>query len=284
MKVILGDNPFFGVNHASGSLEPLSENQRFVRASEVVSRFKSLGGSVMMLTNHPSASRLMDCLGKEISSDLDIALVLPYPHKYNDLVASHGYIGLANKILRSNLPSLLMAMFYFFLGLNYRKWLLRALLLSELKEFSEYRERVKYVCLHNILTDMFVAGSNDRLLSDFVDLVQEMGLEPVLITQNPEAVALAIGRSDYTLCFSLNPTGYMVNPVVTEVVDFLKSMTTDRPSVWAMQILASGVATTQDALGFLRDISVVDGILYATTKPERITTFYAEAKKYYTVS
>ena len=284
MKVILGDNPFFGVNHASGSLEPLPETERFSRASEVVSRFESLGGNVMMLTNHPSASRLMDRLGAELSSELDIALVLPYPHKYNDLVASHGYIGLANKILRSNLLSLLMAMLYFLIGLNYRKWLLRALLFSELKEFSKYRERVKYVCLHNILTDMFIAGSNDRLLSDFVDLVQEMGLEPVLITQNPKAAALAIGRSDYTLCFSLNPTGYMVNPTVTEVVDFLKSMTKDRPSVWAMQILASGVATTQDALDFLKDISVVDGILYATTRPERITAFYAAAEKYYTIS
>lgn len=281
MKIILGDNPFFGVDHSSGSADLRKEDERFEEAVKVVSRFKSEGGSLMMLSNHPSAPSLMDCLGKAVGGEIEVALVVPYPHKYNDVVAARGYVGLAKKVLMPSLLSLLMAIISFLCRLNYRKWLLRALIDAELRDFKQHRESLKYVCLHNILTDMFIAGSNDELMSDFIDVVRGKGLEPVIITQNPKAVALATNRNDYTLCFTLNPVGYMVNPGLSEVVRFLQDMGDERPSLWAMQILASGAATTHDALALLRDLSVIDGILYATTKPQRITAFFAEAKEYF---
>lgn len=278
MKIILGDNPFFGVNHSKGGGLIESQHQRFTNAASVAKKFVSEGGQVMMLSNHLAAAELLHAFRREHVPDLDIALVVPYPHKYNDIVASKGYLGLMKALISGNVRNFVMAGINFCLGQNFKKWCLKALINSELNGFREHLGQVRYICLHNIITDMFVAGKNAQLLNDFIDLIHDKGFEPVIITQNPTYVSASVDRASYTLCFSLNSVGYMVNPDLETVVDFVKNLTSKGPTIWAMQVLASGEVNPSTALSFIESLENVDGVLYATTKPDRVASFFAESE------
>ena len=73
MKIIIGDNPFFGVNHKVGSKKLASETERFEQASEVIKEFKINGVDEIMVSNHPSLQSFLDKV-----PPCNIHFVIPY--------------------------------------------------------------------------------------------------------------------------------------------------------------------------------------------------------------
>jgi len=207
--------------------------------------------------------------------------VAPYPHKYNDLVAKKGYWGLAKYLLKGNLKYILLNAFKIFNVNKSQEHIVRLICNSELQSLGKHREKVRYVCLHNILVDMYVAAGNYSALEAFIEHVKSMGLEPVLITQNLITLNKVMRSSEgYTICFSYNSAGYMVNPSVELVDQFLEHNTDSLPDLWAMQIMASGVVELDDALEKIAVNNHFKGVLYATTKRERIIELFAKTEKF----
>lgn len=280
MKVIIGDNPFFGVNHKFGSKPLEEENFRFKQALDVLVESSRSNCNSLMITNHPSISKFLDLMDSNDLVNLELAFVAPYPHKYNDLVAKKGYLGLAKYLLNGNLK-------YIFLNaykmLNFNKaqeHIVRLICNSELESLGKHRAKVRYVCMHNILVDMYVASGNFIALEAFISHVKSLGLEPVLITQNFITLNKVMrSNKGYTVCFSYNSAGYMVNPSIELVDKFLENNTDSLPDLWAMQIMASGVVDLDDALDKISENNYFSGVLYATTKTERIIELFAKKEK-----
>tara|TARA_B100000963_G_scaffold334365_1_gene327515 strand:+ start:2376 stop:3212 length:837 start_codon:yes stop_codon:yes gene_type:complete len=275
MKVIIGDNPFFGVNHKIGSKALEDESIRFKQALEVLTEAKNFNCSNLMITNHPNISKFLDLIDRNNLSELELAFIAPYPHKYNDLVAKEGYLGLAKHLLAGNFKYIISNFYKFFDFKRTQDHIVRMVCNSELESLGAHKSKVRYMCLHNILVDMYVASGNYRALEAFVHHVNDLGLEPVLITQNIVALTKIMRiNKGYTICFSYNAAGYMVNPSINIVDNFLDEESTSLPNLWAMQIMGSGAVNLNDALSKVFAKNKFSGILYATTKKERVTELF----------
>jgi hypothetical protein len=66
----------------------------------------------------------------------------------------------------------------------------------------------------------------------------------------------------------------MVNPNIAQVDKFLDDNAKLLPSLWAMQIMGSGVINLDDALQKVLNKNKFSGILYATTKKERVAELF----------
>lgn len=275
MKIIIGDNPFFGVNHKVGSKVLDDENFRFKQALEVLTEANNFNCNHLMITNHPSICKFLNLMDANKLSNLKLAFIAPYPHKYNDLVAKGGYFALLKHLIRGNFKYALLNIYKIFNFKQAQEHIVRMICNSELESLGRHKSKVEYMCLHNILVDMYVASGNYLALEAFVQHVQDLGLKPVLITQNITALAKIMRKKDgFTICFSYNSAGYMVNPNISQVDKFLDDNAKSLPNLWAMQIMGSGAINLDDALKKILNKNKFSGILYATTKKERVAELF----------
>ena len=273
MKIIIGDNPFFGVNHKVGSKKLASETERFEQASEVIKEFKINGVDEIMVSNHPSLQSFLDKV-----PPCNIHFVIPYPHKYNDIVAVSGYFGLIRYFLNGFSLGSFHKILFNLIRLDFNEIFIRLMIASELQSIKKYKDRVESLCMHNIFVDMCIASGNISILKSFHKVCSEMKIRPVFITQNICALIESMPDIDYIGCFSFNSKGYMVNPSIDEVISYLKN-NTNLPKLWAMQIMASGSIGNNEAIQFISKFNYFEKVLYATTKKQRVTDFISVFKK-----
>ena len=277
MKIVLGDNPFFGVNHLAGSKVLENEALRFSDAASVIDSASRAGIDTFMISNHASANNLLEACAQRQIEVPDLALVLPVPSLYNDVVQQSGYWGLVKTLIPTALTSLPSLLYDLLLG-NLSRSLVRVLVSYELTKIRLHRKKVSHLCLHNIIVDMFLAGGRTSFIESFVSECSRRNIEPVLITQNYPTLVSALGDGRYTACFSCNPSGYMVNPTLSDVERALDRRATQpnvKHRVWLMQVFASGSVTLDEFLEFSRRIRGIEAVVYATTKPARVTEFVA---------
>lgn len=280
-KVIIGDNPFFGVNHKVGAKPLDEERERFSQAIEILKLASDHGCNRFMVTNHLGLQTLLNLIDANGLQKIKLAFIIPYPHKYNDIVARGGYWALLRYLLKGNLWYLVKNIISLPSLRHSQENIVRMIVNAELASISKHVSKVEHVCLHNILVDMYVASGNSKVLEVFIEYVNSIGIKPVLITQNVEALCSTLRiKEGYTVCFSYNPLGYMTNPSLASVDKFLAQSKTARPQFWAMQIMASGAASLGAALEKTLKNKSIDGILYATAKKERVTEFFNKFKKY----
>lgn len=284
MRVILGDNPFFGVNHRTGSKMLDSAERRFGSAAQVMVTAQKGGVRTLMLSTHPGYEDLLVAAGCALPTGhgFEIAPVIPYPHTLNNSIAQDGYLGLIKKLGVGNLASVGLDIVHFmgFFGAREGAKLEKAFRLAISMEVDKIRALgfvVRHACLHNIITDLLLALDRFDILQGFIDACKRDGLQAVLITQNAVAVLSANLGGEFVSCFSFNCFGYMVNPSLDKVVNAIKSPRKFGCELWAMQILAGGAVRSEVAL---RDenLRFFDAVLYATTKPHRVEEFLGELK------
>ena len=285
MDYILGDNPFFGVNHRVGSKALESKVQRFEKATEVIMASLNNGFSGFMLSSHSEGKALIGEVTNRIIDTglkLNLALVIPYPHTINDLIAEHGYFKSLAQLRNTSGPGLIFDFSrLLFMGRSaVRKSFISNYIAAEINNFENSSVAVDAICLHNIVTDLFMGLRRYDLLEEFLECCELLGVKPVLISQNPVSAMSLDSEIDHIVCFTYNSIGYMVNPAL-EVVK--KSIVANQDNVhkklWAMQILASGNLSSEQAL---KDplLNHFDGILYATTQSARITNFVNQIEEY----
>jgi len=285
MKYFIGDNPFFGVNHRTGSKSLIDQDTRFNMAIDVIEQGISNGFSGLMISAHEEGQLLLEKYQEKLGPkniDLSLQLVVPYPHTVNDLVAKYGYIGAVQNIMGSTKLTLAhdLIRLLFVSRKKQRKTLIKNYLLSEQKNFESKNIKIESFCLHNVFCDLFIGLRRPDLIIEFIDVSYEIGINPVLISQNPISVMNLETNTPYVTCFTYNSLGYMVNPSLDAVKEaIIASDRNTNNKLWAMQLLASGNISPNIALEdpFL---NYFDGMLYATTKKNRILDFANKIKKH----
>jgi hypothetical protein len=270
MELILGDNPFFGINHRSQAKASkyLEGKGDFGSASDVVECAYELGVRRMMVSNHADLPTFLNKISENFDgalAQLKLALVVPYAQKFNQIVGSTGVLGLVTGLPygKASIGAFeLLTSSLFREEINLEK-IIELLLDAELSSVSDYTNSIDMLCLHNIVTDLCIGLNKIELIRQFCDICRTMGKRPVIVTQNPVLLD-SILPDDAILCFSYNKIGFMVNPSVAAVRENLAF----GRDYWAMSILASGAVSLEDALEdeFLVKFS---GIIYATGSKDR---------------
>ena len=285
MNIILGDNPFFGVNHKSGSKKLDSSTQRFTNAADIVRLAVKNDISNLMISPHPNYDELLSLINTSLlkdNSNINLSLVLPYPHTINNIIAESGYFGLFKLLpLKSYISGIFSLVRYVF-GNTVPLFSVgfKSIINIELARIKNYPSlNVSHICLHNVITDLLIANGRFDVINAFLEAVYSFGFKPVLISQNPSSVMSLSLNQKAIKCFTYNINSYMVNPNISTVRNSISNYDKSQGELWAMQILASGAINPTEAL---KDpfLSHFDSILYATTKPERLIDFISKKQDY----
>jgi len=275
VKIILGDNPFFGVNHAGRGNE-LYQKRSNVKAGECISSASNNGFDIFMLSPHPESNEILNLFNE---FPLDICLVWPLPHAINTRIAQTGYFGLVRDYLSlRNIYSVLSTIFSVLIRSKKIYGIKRLIYYAIKKDIIYFRHpsSVKYVALHNIFTDVFLASDRKQIIVDFVQAVEDAELTPVIITQNVQSALEVLDKYKLTnrviLCGSINCLGYMMETELKNYIQLLEKFRSRGGKFWGMQILASGSSNLDDVekCGFLEEC---DGVVYASSKSYRVVEF-----------
>lgn len=276
---VLGDNPFFGVNHSNYASELASES--------ILDVYKCASNNCksFMLSPHPGYDSLLSQITEGFDSNqlLPISLVFPYPHTINDLLASDGILEIIKRTNKMNLIAATIKNIFpvIFSGkISSFKNVWGTVLGFELDKISKTSHTVEDICLHNVLNDIFIATDNASAIAGFIECCNDLGYNPVLLTQNiiDTSEFLLRHQLQAVVCGSYNNNGYMVNPKKNEVVDYFLNSSTQE--YWLMQIFSSGRSNINEVIESLKNIeNKYSRLVIASRKSERLLKTIEELKK-----
>ena len=275
MKIILGDNPFFDINHNTGGSDL---GFQYDIMDTVVAEYIKHKNPLVMLSDHLEFhDELFKILNKYKGEDLSLALLAPVPHTINALVASGGYralfknIGLKSAIIGA--PGLICHLLNLTrLSSFFYKFSIKHYIKRQLKPYLSNNINVSHFGIHNVFADMLLASNNTSILNSFIDAVEDLGLSPIILTQNIGAFLELKGLHQCIICGSVNPLGYMMSPSKKVSENAIK-LNKYNHTIWAMQILAGGSIKLNDSLKYLNNLNL-NSIVYATSKKNRIDKIF----------
>jgi hypothetical protein len=263
-KIILGDNPFFAVSHLdpTKSNEYLIDKERFSKAFDIVSDCRKIGIDDFMISCHEEASDFLTRAGFKktfVPSLPNICLVVPNVHQINKNAAESGLFSTFKQLLKRFRFS--------------RKGLISLL------SGTPYFGNIKYIALHNVVSDLLIGLNSKMLFKIFHYTCKCLGVQSVIITFNPLKLLDMKVKCD-VICTYYNSLGYNVCYSITELNERIEE-NDHLPKFWAMGISASG-AVTSESWRNDDQLTRFDGLLIASTKKKRINTMVDDinASKY----
>ncbi len=276
MRVILGDNPFFDINHKTGGLDRGFQKEAM---EQVVAEFVSSEHGTFLLSDHLDLrEKILEVLSKFADETFSVALISPVPHTINAAVANRGYKAL--------LPMTdFRSMIFLCLGLSSRvfgrislaryfmKKAIKIFVRNQTQEYFTAGVTISHFGLHNVFTDMLLASRNLDVLNSFIEAVKELYMEPILLTQNTGPLVALKELGGCVICGSINPLGYMMSPGQKETERILTAGQA-KHEIWAMQILAGGTSELKMSLDYLNSLGIKN-LVYATSKKERVRELFS---------
>lgn len=271
MKIILGDNQFFGVNHFD--LE---------KGKKVASNFKTVESIQNFITDALEAGLDGFMLNsnekgfKTVQTGLfddmaEIHYSVPYPHKYANMVNEAGMVSLLRYVFKNtSLLKNIIGGLSLALTRNLKSFAYQTIDL----EIPKNLKKNSYVYLQNVVTDLLIGMGRGDLLVEFIRCVRKLGYRPGLITLNPIMVDKVLTDlmtkerlSDLVLCFNINKDGFNVFPSVDSVARLISS----RPcyKLMGMSIFASGASEISESVSFIQKLEL-DYVVFGSSKIENI--------------
>lgn len=278
MKLIFGDNQFFGINHMSEEkAQALSE--RFSRLESIIAVIDhayDAGIRDFMFTTHDRVSEICDHFRKWPQRYQGISLypAMPYAHKYANLVADKGLMGAVVDVLRGDgsASGAVRAAMRASRGALQQDPIpvMRQLIDAELRMFRGLH--VKAIFLQNIVTDLLFGLGAQQAFQEYVAYARSQhGVDAGFITMNLPALASYLAQSGIErplLCASFNRSGYLMNPS-QESYEAVVSHGGQR--FIAMSVLASGAVPAQQAVEYVERFEHIEAVLFGASSKEHIT-------------
>jgi hypothetical protein len=254
-KLILGDNPFFGISHLKpGKSEGyLQDEARWENAAEIIKAAPESGLDVFMVSTHKETPDLLKKAGYDLESSLpDLCLVVPNVHSANEKAASQGIVG----ALKSQFAG----------GLTWSK--LRPRFLYERAVLGGVAStKIKYVALHNVVVDLLLGLRAKFAISLFCRATRFFGYKPVLITLNPVQL-MKLNVNCEAICCYYNLNGYNVCDDPEALLNSFEKQAYVS-ELWAMGVVASG-AIPFDRVAKDPVLKNFTRVILASSKHERI--------------
>jgi hypothetical protein len=270
MKLILGDNQFFGINHYDLN-KGIKTKELFSDVSSIVEfirRAQELGLDGFMINSNRKGYDVVKNYTKINNEEIHYSI--PYPHKYSSLVNEDGMLSLLKYFLKNTSVSNLfisLPRFVFTRNLKYLMPLVISL------EIPSNLPKGSTVYMQNIITDMLIGMNRFDILETFAKILRNKGYKPGLITLNPVKLDSLIIKSrilnegDVTVCFNINYDGFNVFPSKSVVEKFVKR--NHEYKLMGMSIFASGGANISTSIDYIKALDL-DYVVFGSSKLENI--------------
>ena len=267
MKIILGDNQFFGVNHfdlkkgekTKNKFDDISKIEEFIKKSH------KIGLDGFMINSNDLGYKLIANISFEKNKEIHYSI--PYPHKYANMINETGMLSLGIHVIKNTtIIKNTFACFKFLFTRNLKHII--PLILDI--EVPKNLEKGSYVYLQNVITDLLLGIGREDLILAFINSVIEMGYKPGIITLNPVLLNKHLVHTDKTyllkdliVCFNINKEGFNVFPNLQNVEELIKSKT--QYKLMGMSIFASGAGNIPSSIDYIKDLPL-DYVVFGTSK------------------
>jgi hypothetical protein len=271
MKIILGDNQFFGVNHFD--LEKGEKTKLKFDTTKKIEAFINdsleIGLDGFMINSNEKGYEIINT--SKFDCKKEIHYSIPYPHKYASMVNENGMLSLFNHVIKNtSLIKNLIGGIKLAATKNLKSITPLALNLEVPKNLN----KGSYVYMQNIITDLLIGMGRGDILIEFIKSVSNMGYKPGIITLNPimfdkllENKQDANWLEDLVVCFNINKEGFNVFPSLESVESFIAS----RPlyKLMGMSIFASGAANIPNSINYIKELQL-DYVVFGSSRTENI--------------
>ena len=227
MKIILGDNQFFGVNHFD--LEKGEKTKlKFDTTNKIesfINNSLSIGMDGFMINSNDKGYELIS--SNQFESSKEIHYSIPYPHKYANMVNETGMLSLLKYCFKeSSLVKNIIGGSKLLFTRNLKHIMPLALNL----EVPENLKKGSYVYMQNIITDLLLGMGRGDILIEYIRTVVKMGYRPGIITLNPIMFNNLLKEElnskwlkHLIVCFNINKEGFNVFPSLQKVEELIQS-------------------------------------------------------------
>ena len=271
MKIILGDNQFFGVNHFD--LEKGDKTKlKFDTATKIESFINDsieIGLDGFMINSNEKGYEIVSTC--KFDNTKEIHYSIPYPHKYASMVNENGMMSLFGHLIQNTsfLNNLIGG-----IKLIATQDLKSVTPLALNLEVPKNLKKGSYIYMQNIITDLLMGMGRGDILIEFIKSVSNMGYNPGIITLNPIMFDKLLKHEqdanwlkNLVVCFNINREGFNVFPSLKSVENFIESRPTYK--LMGMSIFASGAANIPSSIKYIKKLKL-DYIVFGSSRLENI--------------
>jgi hypothetical protein len=277
MKIIFGDNQFFGINHMSED-KAQAQLERFATLDaiiEVIDAAYDAGIRRFMFTTHDRVAGICEHFRSKPERYADLLLypAMPYGHKYANLVTERGMLGAIMEVLRGtgSASGAVTTVFRAGIGVIQQDLMqmMRLLVDAEMQMFRGLR--IEAIFLQNVVTDLLYGLKAKNAFRQFSEYVREKyGVDAGFITMNLPGVVEFLRESGIErplVCASLNKAGYLMNPSRKEYEATVRS---GQCRFIAMSVFASGAVRPAEAVEYVCGYGNVEALLFGASSRQHI--------------
>ena len=271
MKIILGDNQFFGINHFD--LEKGEKTKLKFDSTKKIEAFINdsldIGLDGFMINSNERGYEIVNSSKFDLTKEIHYSI--PYPHKYASMVNENGMMSLFEHVIKNtSLIKNIIGGVKLVATQNLKSITPLALNL----EVPKNLKKGSYVYMQNIITDLLLGMGRGDILVEFIKSVYNMGYKPGIITLNPimfdnllKNEQEAEWLKDLIVCFNINKEGFNVFPSLDFVEDFIES--SPKYKLMGMSIFASGAANIPHSINYIKKLKL-DYVVFGSSRLENI--------------
>lgn len=271
MKIILGDNQFFGVNHfdLKKGEETKSKFDSTNKIRSFIDLSLELGLDGFMINSNEKGYEIISNTDFDFSKEVHYSI--PYPHKYASMVNENGMMSLLSYLIKNtSLLKNLIGGIKLAATQNLKSITPLALNL----EVPKSLKKGSYIYMQNIITDMLMGMGRGDILIEFIRSVIRLGYKPGIITLNPLMFDQLLKKyndkylqNDLIVCFNINKEGFNVFPSLKLVENFIQSG--KKYKLMGMSVFASGAAKIPDSIDYIKSLNL-DYVVFGSSRIENI--------------
>lgn len=271
-KVLLGDNQFFAVNHASDE-KARAQSIRFKEDAaiiKVLDQAIDLGINTFMCTTHDRIANICDHIRSNPSNykDFKIYPCMPYAHKYANAVTELGILGTIKQYVPGNILGTFAKGGLAVVNKDFLK-LMELLIDAEMKMFKGIKTPVIFI--QNVIVDMMLGMKMFDIFKAYDEYIRKKyKAEPGYITMNMPAlldVLNSVGIENPIICSSINKIGFRMSGG-KELYEKYLNEKQFRPI--AMQVLAAGALRPKEAIEYLGQFPKIESVLFGASSKVHI--------------
>ena len=281
MNLLLGDNPFFGIDHLSQDrarkrMETLKGFHKITKVIEVASKF---GVNGFVASTHPQLKDLIHYMknSTDLLEKLEFYPIIPYAQGYVTKVTEKGTVGALRDILSGGtLQEKTKIIFSGTLGIlqKYFDKLLRTLIDIELLPLKQVNKKI--IFLHDVITDLAISLNMKSVLEIFSKHIEaKYDSEVGLVTKNFPKLVSVLQKWNFdlpTIMTSFNSIGNQMNPSKEACESCLLD---NDVKVIAMNVLVGGLLKPQDSAKYISKYNFSGTVIGMSTEEHAIETISA---------
>jgi len=287
-RVLIGDNPFIGVDHLSQ--DRAREKLTLLNVQKEISVLQTAfanGASGFVFSTHPAHLEAFSLLAKE-NPELSFELypLLPYAQGYVRSATERGMVGMISELFGQlrwggKVKALVGGGISTITANPYK--MLETFVDMEIGRFLQVappKAKLKAVFLHEIIVDLALSLQLREILERYVSYINgQYHVKAGLVTRNFERLVQFFERNgmsfdNTTIMTPFNKAGFQMNPT-KEACERVLAQRSDI-DVIAMSILAAGMIRLDEAVGYIENLPNLTSVVVGVSSEEHaVKTFQA---------